>query len=398
MSLTLAEKPVRRVGMISLGCPKNLVDGEIMLGQLQQESEVVLTHDLEDADVVIVNTCGFIDAAKQESIDTILEVAERKGRGLERLIVTGCMVQKYRTDLQQAIPEIDAFVGLDHLEKITEAVTGLVDDDAAPARRKMSVRLYEDLPRVLVHGTSHAYLKVSEGCSNPCTFCAIPQMRGKFRSRGIDSLVREAQQLQTQGVKELCLVAQDTTRYGEDLGIPQGLTRLVKTLLAETDFRWIRFLYAYPGSLDWSLFELMGQEPRFVSYCDIPLQHVSQNVLSTMRRPGSRSQTRIRTIWSARSSRRRRAATPVREVRARKRSLFARLVQVKDFSQLLELPATERLQLVEALWDSLVEVPQTVPISKEVREELDRRLAAYYADPSSARPWAEIRAELFGTE
>ncbi len=282
---TLAEKPLRRVGMISLGCPKNLVDSEIMLGQLGQESEVVITHDLDEADVVIVNTCGFIDAAKQESIDTILEIAGRKGKGIERLIVTGCMVQKYRTDLQQAIPEIDAFVGLDHLEAITAAVTG--DVDAAPAKRKMSVRLYEDLPRVLTHGTSHAYLKVSEGCSNPCTFCAIPQMRGKFRSRTVTSLVREAQQLQTQGVKELCLVAQDTTRYGQDLGMERGLTQLVETLLAETDFRWIRFLYAYPGSLDWSLFELMGREPRFVSYVDIPLQHVSANVLRTMRRPGS---------------------------------------------------------------------------------------------------------------
>jgi ribosomal protein S12 methylthiotransferase len=271
--------------MISLGCPKNLVDSEIMLGQLGQESDVVITHDLDDADVVIVNTCGFIDAAKQESIDTILEIAGRKGKGIERLIVTGCMVQKYRTDLQQAIPEIDAFVGLDHLEAITAAVTG--DVDAAPVKRKMSVRLYEDLPRVLTHGTSHAYLKVSEGCSNPCTFCAIPQMRGKFRSRTVVSLVREAQQLQTQGVKELCLVAQDTTRYGQDLGMERGLTQLVETLLAETDFRWIRFLYAYPGSLDWSLFELMGREPRFVSYVDIPLQHVSANVLKTMRRPGS---------------------------------------------------------------------------------------------------------------
>lgn len=283
--MTATASPVRRVGMISLGCPKNLVDSEIMLGQLQQESEVVITNDLAEADVVIVNTCGFIDAAKQESIDTILEIAERKGKGVERLIVTGCMVQKYRTDLQQAIPEIDAFVGLDHLEAITSAVTGEVD--AAPAKRKMSVRLYEDLPRVLTHGTSHAYLKVSEGCSNPCTFCAIPQMRGKFRSRSVESLVREAQQLHTQGVKELCLVAQDTTRYGQDLGIDNGLTQLVKTLLAETDFRWIRFLYAYPGSLDWSLFELMGREPRFVSYCDIPLQHVSANVLKAMRRPGS---------------------------------------------------------------------------------------------------------------
>jgi ribosomal protein S12 methylthiotransferase len=278
---------IRRVGMISLGCPKNLVDAEIMLGQLQAESEVVITNDLEEADVVIVNTCGFIDAAKQESIDTILEIAEKKGRGVERLIVTGCMVQKYRTDLQQSIPEIDAFVGLDHLEAITAAVTGKAQDDLAPTRRKMSLRLYEDLPRVLTQGTAHAYLKVSEGCSNPCTFCSIPQMRGKFRSRGIEGLVREAQALQLAGVRELNLVAQDTTRYGEDIGVQQGLTKLVEALLAETDFRWIRFLYAYPGSLDWSLFELMGREPRFASYVDIPLQHVSANVLQRMRRPGS---------------------------------------------------------------------------------------------------------------
>jgi len=275
--------------MISLGCPKNLVDAEIMLGQLRADSDVTITSDLDEADVVIVNTCGFIDAAKQESIDTILEIAGRKGqgngKGIERLIVTGCMVQKYRADLQESIPEIDAFVGLDHLEKITEAVSGEVD--AAPVKRKMSTRLYEDLPRVLVHGSSHAYLKVSEGCSNPCTFCAIPQMRGKFRSRSSESLVREARQLEAQGVKELCLVAQDTTRYGQDIGIDRGLTQLVQALIDGTGFEWIRFLYAYPGSLDWSLFELMGREKRFVSYCDIPLQHVSANVLSTMRRPGS---------------------------------------------------------------------------------------------------------------
>src|SRR5436853_546001 len=287
-----ATTAVRRVGMISLGCPKNLVDAEIMLGQLRQESEVEITNDLDTADVVIVNTCGFIDAAKQESIDTILEVGERKGRGLERLIVAGCMVQKYRGDLQEAIPEIDAFVGLDRLEKITSAVTGISDDDMAPVKRKMSVRLYEDLPRVLTQGTAHAYLKVSEGCSNPCTFCAIPQMRGKFRSRTIGSLVREAQSLQQQGVKELCLVAQDTTRYGQDLGLAHGLTELVTALLGETGFEWIRFLYAYPGSLDWTLFELMGREKRFASYCDIPLQHVSANVLQKMRRPGSPAEYR----------------------------------------------------------------------------------------------------------
>ena len=281
------QKPAARVGMISLGCPKNLVDAEIMLGQLQGESDVVLTHDLDDADVVIVNTCGFIDAAKQESIDTILEVAERKKEGVRRLVVSGCMVQKYRSELQESIPEIDAFVGLDHLEKITEAVSGVATDDAAPTRRKMSTRLYEDLPRVLVHGASHAYLKVSEGCSNACTFCAIPQMRGKFRSRTIESLLTEAKQLAASGVKELCLVAQDTTRYGQDLGINEGLTSLVRRLLDETGFEWVRFLYAYPGSVDWSLFELMGKEKRFLSYCDIPLQHVSAKMLERMRRPGS---------------------------------------------------------------------------------------------------------------
>ncbi|MFP5247544.1 MAG: 30S ribosomal protein S12 methylthiotransferase RimO [Thermoanaerobaculia bacterium] len=289
MSSAVAQsKSVRRVGMISLGCPKNLVDAEIMLGQLKADAEhVEITNDLDEADVVIVNTCGFIDAAKQESIDTILEIAGRKGRGVERLIVTGCMVQKYRTELQESIPEIDGFVGLDHLEKISQAVTGLSEDELAPTRRKMSQRLYEDFPRVLTQGTAHAYLKVSEGCSNPCTFCAIPQMRGKFRSRTIEGIVREAQALQQSGVLELNLVAQDTTRYGEDLGIANGLTKLVETLLRETDFRWIRFLYAYPGSIDWSLFELMGREPRFASYVDIPLQHVSANVLQRMRRPGS---------------------------------------------------------------------------------------------------------------
>jgi ribosomal protein S12 methylthiotransferase len=286
MSAETATKTMR-VGMISLGCPKNLVDAEIMLGQLRGEAVVEITSDMDAADVVIVNTCGFIDAARQESIDTILEVAERKKNGVQRLVVSGCMVQKYRAEMQDAIPEIDAFVGLDSLEQITGAVTGVLEEDAAPTRRKMSARLYEDLPRVLTHGQSHAYLKVSEGCSNACTFCAIPQMRGKFRSRSLDSLVREARELEAAGVKELCLVAQDTTRYGQDIGEKNGLTELVRRLLGETGFEWIRFLYAYPGSLDWSLFELMGKEKRFVSYCDIPLQHVSKKMLERMRRPGS---------------------------------------------------------------------------------------------------------------
>ena len=172
------------------------------------------------------------------------------------------MVQKYRSDLQQSIPEIDAFVGLDHLEAITQAVSG--DVDAAPAKRKMSVRLYEDLPRVLTQGSGHAYLKVSEGCSNPCTFCAIPQMRGKFRSRSIESLVREAQSLQKQGVKEFCLVAQDTTRYGADLGLSNGLTQLVQNVLFFVPFE----VGSKEGAL-YLLFQMLGLDPALGVYTAI---------------------------------------------------------------------------------------------------------------------------------
>jgi ribosomal protein S12 methylthiotransferase len=280
------------VGIVSLGCPKNLVDSEVMLGYLKKEGMALAGPD--ESRVVIVNTCGFIDQAKEESVEAILEQVRRKGAGeVDRVIVAGCMVQKYGAELAAEIPEVDHFIGLDELEKAPSAALGLPSLPRFSAK-PMATRLYDDLaPRVLTHRKGYAYLKVAEGCNNPCTFCTIPQMRGLQRSRTVDSLVHEAQGLEAQGVKELVLISQDTTRYGEDIGLGrQGLARLVRALLDGTSFPWIRFLYAYPKTLDDSVLELMAKEPRFLSYVDIPFQHVSRNVLQAMRRGGDPSSSR----------------------------------------------------------------------------------------------------------
>lgn len=270
------------VGMISLGCPKNRVDSEVMLGELTKAG-YQLAGSIDDADTVIVNTCGFIEEAKQESIDAILEVAARKHEG-KRLLVAGCMVNRYGPELAAAIPEIDGFVGLDDLRAVGEVVQ---IGAGAPLPSQSHVVFDHTAPRTLTT-RGYAYLKVAEGCNNPCTFCAIPTWRGRFRSRSIEDLVLEAKALGETGISELCLVAQDTTRYGEDLKLGKhGLLRLVEALLESTDIPWIRFLYAYPTTLDEGLLRLMGQEPRFCSYVDIPLQHAHQDVLSAMRRGGT---------------------------------------------------------------------------------------------------------------
>ncbi|MGH9367848.1 MAG: 30S ribosomal protein S12 methylthiotransferase RimO [Thermoanaerobaculia bacterium] len=279
-------KTLPTVGVVSLGCPKNLVDTEVMLGHLARAGHAIVPD--EKARVVLINTCGFIDKAREESVNAILEQVERKSRGeIDRVVVAGCMVQKYGRELASEIPEVDAFLGLDELEKAPEAVAGL---PALPrfTDKPLATRLYDEAaPRLLSRRRGYAYLKVGEGCDNPCTFCTIPQMRGFQRSRTVESLVAEARGLEAQGVSELVLVSQDTTRYGEDLGLKrQGLARLVETLLERTSFPWIRFLYAYPKTLDDSVLDLMAREPRFVPYVDIPLQHVSRRVLSRMRRGG----------------------------------------------------------------------------------------------------------------
>ncbi len=235
-----------------------------------------------------MNTCGFIDAAKEESVGAILrEVARKEAGEIDRVVVAGCMVQKYGKELAAEIPEVDHFIGLDELEKAPAAALGL---PSLPrfTDKPLATRLYDDLsPRVLTHRKGYAYLKVAEGCNNPCTFCTIPQMRGLMRSRTVASLVKEAQSLEAQGVKELVLISQDTTRYGEDLGLGRtGLAQLVKALLAETGFPWVRFLYAYPKTLHPGVFELMAKEKRFVPYVDMPLQHVSRKILAAMKRGG----------------------------------------------------------------------------------------------------------------
>ena len=322
----------RRVGMISLGCPKNRVDSEVMLGELAQHGYDVV-NDLARADTVIVNTCGFIDEAKQESIDTILEIADAKERGdVQRLVVAGCMVNRYGQELSETIPEIDAFVGLDDLAKVAtlaggppaaataDAQTGgsrpsqgseetpssqgsdetLVQLGGGPAPPSPAHLVFDHTAPRLVTTRGYAYLKVAEGCNNPCTFCAIPHWRGRFRSRTIDSLVTEARKLEQQGVAELCLIAQDTTRYGEDLDLGKhGLTRLAEALLEATDIPWIRFLYAYPTTLDAELMALMGREERFCSYIDMPLQHSHPDMLKAMRR-GGRASTYLRQLAKAR--------------------------------------------------------------------------------------------------
>jgi len=273
-----------KVGMISLGCAKNLVDGEVMLGHLSTDG-IEVTADPDRADVVVVNTCGFITDAKAESIDSILEVAQAKHRGrVKRLVVSGCMAQAYAEELKREIPEIDAFIGLDELEEITAAVRGERSESIPDQRGAM--RLYDHANPRLLSTAGFAYLKVAEGCNNPCSFCHIPAMRGSFRSRPVSDLVAEAQRLDAAGVRELVLIAQDTTRYGEDLDLQHGLRELVARLLDETAIPWIRFLYAYPSTLDEGLFDLMADNSRFVPYLDIPLQHASRKVLKAMRRGG----------------------------------------------------------------------------------------------------------------
>jgi ribosomal protein S12 methylthiotransferase len=279
-------KSLPSVGIVSLGCPKNLVDTEVMLGHLQRAGHSIVPDG--QARVVLINTCGFIDKAKEESVNAILEQVERKNRGeIDRVVVAGCMVQKYGRELAAEIPEVDVFLGLDELEKAPDAASGL---PALPrfTDKPLATRLYDEAaPRLLSRRRGYAYLKVGEGCDNPCTFCTIPQMRGFQRSRPIESLVAEARALEAQGVSELVLISQDTTRYGEDLGLKRrGLALLVEALLAQTGFPWIRFLYAYPKTLDDSVLELMRREPRFVPYVDIPLQHVSRPILAAMRRGG----------------------------------------------------------------------------------------------------------------
>src|SRR6266568_8324214 len=289
-----------KVGMVSLGCPKNLVDSEVMLGILARRG-YELTPRAEDAEVVIVNTCSFIAPAKQESIDTILEMAEYKRSGsAKKLVVAGCLVERYRQDILKEIPEVDFVIGTNELERVLEACESGAGQRAF--HHPFDPYLYTEFtPRVLATPRYSAYLKIAEGCDHPCTFCVIPQMRGRFRSRRFESVVREAENLVRQGVRELVLVGQDTTSYGRDLGIGDGLPTLLRELGQLTGLVWLRFLYCYPNHVSDALIAAVAETPAVAKYFDIPLQHASAKILKDMRR-GSSGQHFLRRLETIRAA------------------------------------------------------------------------------------------------
>jgi ribosomal protein S12 methylthiotransferase len=309
------ENPVKattKVGFVSLGCPKNLVDSEVMMGMLTRAGAQLIQR-AEDADVIVVNTCSFIDSAQQESVNTILEMAKHKTDGRARkLVVAGCLVERFRDEIRKNIPEVDAVVGTGELENILVAagvaraadspfriLQSRPEGDARAAQGRFSREdwdgaiadlpnyLYDETtPRVLATPGYTAYLKIAEGCDHPCSFCIIPQLRGQFRSRRFESVIAEAEQLARSGVRELTLIGQDTTCYGEDFGLKDGLALLLEKLAAIEELRWVRFLYAYPNKITGRLLETIAGHDKICSYIDVPLQHASAATLKRMKRGG----------------------------------------------------------------------------------------------------------------
>jgi ribosomal protein S12 methylthiotransferase len=322
LETAVADRPAPRVGFVSLGCPKNLIDSEVMMGILAKAGATI-TSDAESADVLVVNTCSFIDKAKQESVDTILEMARHKTGGkATRLVVAGCMVERYRDEIQKNIPEVDAVVGTGELEQIL-AATGIVvprSNENSPFRILTSIEaaishraegdarerkgrfsregwdgaiadlpnyLYDEhTPRLRTTARASAYVKIAEGCDHPCGFCIIPQLRGKFRSRRFESVIAEVERLVSEGVEEITLIGQDTTCYGEDFGMKDGLAQLLDSLARIDGLRWLRFLYAYPNKVTQGLLDTMARHDNICKYLDVPLQHAAPNVLKRMKRGG----------------------------------------------------------------------------------------------------------------
>ncbi|MBE6693216.1 MAG: 30S ribosomal protein S12 methylthiotransferase RimO [Ruminococcaceae bacterium] len=282
-----------KIGFISLGCPKNQLDTEVMLCELVEAGYEITPEDIE-ADIIIVNTCAFIESAKKEAIDTILDVAWLKhNRDLKGIIVTGCLAERYREAVADELPEVDAVLGVGSIHNIVAAVRALEKQIKAKGEicekytsfeDKNAVRLGGD--RVLTTPEYSAYLKISEGCDNCCTYCAIPSIRGKFRSRPMGELIKEAKQLAALGVKELTIIAQDTTRYGTDIYGKYALPELIRKICKETEIPWIRLLYCYPDKFTEELIDEIRDNPRVLKYIDLPLQHISNSVLSRMNRHG----------------------------------------------------------------------------------------------------------------
>ena len=265
------------VGFIHLGCSKNLVDTEMAIGLFKENSYKVVNNQ-EEADIIVINTCGFINSAKEEAINTILEMAELKKKRCKYLIVMGCLVQRYKDELAKAIPEVDLWIKYDSYATIWEQIASVINPET---NKKKNL---EFLDRTITTGDNFAYLRIAEGCNNFCTFCAIPYIRGRFTSRKIEDIVEEAKKLAKEGYKELILIAQDTTKYGEDIYGTPKLPELLKELCKIKDIKWIRFLYSYPETITDELIKVVKEEDKICKYFDIPIQHFSDSVLKRMNR------------------------------------------------------------------------------------------------------------------
>jgi len=283
----------QKVSMVSLGCPKNLVDAEVMLGVLSKQ-DYEITTDEREADIIIVNTCAFIKEAKQESIDAILDLAERKQDARCRtLIVSGCLPQRYQEELAQELPEVDIFIGTGDYPRIAEILAEKEHSSEQICYIGDPDYIYdESLPRLNSSPGWYSYLKIGEGCSNCCSYCIIPQLRGAYRSRPLEALVAEAEELAARGVKELNVISQDITRYGSDMHDGTNLETLLRRLVRIDGIKWVRLLYAYPDGITDGLIELIRDEPKICKYLDIPIQHISDPVLKRMKRRSNEQQIR----------------------------------------------------------------------------------------------------------
>ncbi|OSB08272.1 30S ribosomal protein S12 methylthiotransferase RimO [Paraclostridium bifermentans] len=273
-----------KIALESLGCSKNLVDAEIMMGILNRKG-YKLVGEFEEADIILVNTCGFIESAKQESIDTILDLAQLKENGnLKLLIVTGCLAQRYAKELQAEIPEIDAIVGTGSYQQIDEIIANLEKENNIVSLNDIEFAYNEDLPRYVTTPEYMAYLKIGEGCDNHCTYCIIPKLRGRYRSRKMEDIIKEAKDLASKGVKELVVIAQDTTKYGLDLYGEVKLPQLLEELAQIDGIKWIRIMYSYPESITEELVKIIKKYDNICNYFDMPIQHASNKVLKLMNR------------------------------------------------------------------------------------------------------------------
>lgn len=273
-----------KIALESLGCSKNLVDAEIMMGILNRKG-YKLVGDFSDADIIIVNTCGFIESAKQESIDTILDLAQYKTTGnLKILIVTGCLAQRYAEELKNEIPEIDAIVGTGSYQNIDDIINGLKEEKQIVSLNDIEFAFNEELPRYISTPSHMAYLKIGEGCDNHCTYCIIPKLRGKYRSRKMEDIVKEAKELASRGVKEVVVIAQDTTKYGCDIYGKEMLPELLEELAKIEGFKWIRIMYSYPESITEELVKVIKKYDNICNYFDMPIQHASNKILKLMNR------------------------------------------------------------------------------------------------------------------